>query len=68
MFIYSIRASTIRFFSVVALTLAVLVALLIVGASGQSTVSASSGSVDFSGIKTNEDRISFIFKCSRNFH
>ena len=60
MFIYSVRASTIRFFSVIVLTLAVLIALLFLGGAGQNTVSASSTSVDFSGIKTNEDRVDFI--------
>ena len=59
MFIYSVRASTIRFFSVIVLTLAVLITLLVLGG-GQSSVAASSTSVDFSGIKTNEDRVEFI--------
>lgn len=60
MFIYSVRASTIRFFSVIVLTLAVLIALLFLGGVGQNTVSASSTNVDFSGVKTNEDRVNFI--------
>lgn len=59
MFIYSVRASTIRFFSVIALTIAILVALLLVG-NGNLAVSASSDTIDFSGIKTNEDRLAFI--------
>ncbi len=60
MFIYSVRASTIRFFSVVALTLIILAALLIVGSGAGAVVSASSDTVDFSNVKTNEDRVSFI--------
>ena len=60
MFIYSVRAATIRFFSVIVLTLAVLIALLFLGGVGQNTVSASSTNVDFSGVKTNEDRVNFI--------
>ncbi|MBR5140396.1 MAG: DUF4830 domain-containing protein [Clostridia bacterium] len=59
MFIYSIRASTIRFFSVIALSIVALILLLVFGGARQ-TVSASSTSVDFSGIKTNEDRVEFI--------
>ncbi len=58
MFVYSVRASTIRFFSVIALTLAVLVGILVFG--GNESVYASAGTVDFSGIKTNEERLAFI--------
>ena len=59
MFVYSVRASTIKFFSVIALTLAVLVGILLLGG-GNDSVYASSGSVEFSEIKTNDDRIAFI--------
>ena len=59
MFIYSVRASTIKFFSVIVLSLVILGALLFVGG-GAGSVYASSLPVDFSGIKTNEDRIAFI--------
>ena len=59
MFIYSMRASSVKFFSVIALTLAVLVGLLVFGGRGDA-VYASSVEVDFSGIKTNEDRVAFI--------
>ena len=58
MFVYSIRASTIRFFGVVALTLALLVGILAFGRGGE--ISASSGAIDFSGISTIEDRVGFI--------
>jgi len=60
MFIYSMRASSVKFFSVIALTLAVLVGLLVFGRGSGDTVYASSTDVDFSGIKTNEDRLAFI--------
>ena len=63
MFIYSVRASTIRFFSVIALTLALLVGILVFGGDGQIAVSASSAKIDFSGVKTNDDRIEFISEC-----
>ena len=58
MFIYSVRASTIRFFAVIALVITCLVLLLAFGNS--DSVYASSASIDFSGVKTNEDRITFI--------
>lgn len=60
MFIYSMRASSVKFFSVIALTLAVLVGLLVFGRGDGGTVYASSADVDFSGIKTDEDRVRFI--------
>ncbi len=60
MFIYSVRASTIRFFSVIALTLVVLVGILAFGGGGETSVFAASAKVDFSGIKTNEERVAFI--------
>jgi hypothetical protein len=60
MFIYSMRASSVKFFSVIVLTLAVLTGLLVFGRGEEVTVYASSVEVDFSGIKTNEDRIRFI--------
>ena len=58
MFVYSIRASTVRFFAVVALTLVLLVGILAFGSAGD--VSAASGSIDFSGISNVDDRIAFI--------
>ena len=63
MFIYSVRASTIRFFSVIVLTLAVLVGILVFGGDEKASVFAASAKVDFSGIKTNEDRVAFISEC-----
>ena len=59
MFVYSVRASTVKFFSVVALTVALLVGILIIGG-GEREVYASSSNIDFSGIKTNEDRVAVI--------
>ena len=60
MFIYSMRASSVKFFSVIVLTLAVLAGLLVFGRGEDVTVYASSVDIDFSGIKTNDDRIRFI--------
>lgn len=60
MFIYSVRASTLRFFAVIILTIAALITIIAVGHSDAQAFSAISESVDFSGIKTNEDRLEFI--------
>ncbi len=60
MFIYSIRASTVRFFGVLLLTLAVLVTILAVGANEGGAVLAYSEGIKLDGIKTNTDRIAFI--------
>ena len=60
MFIYSIRASTIRFFSIIIFTLAILFGVVLFGDTGALSVSASSDSINFSGMKTNDDRIAFI--------
>lgn len=59
MFVYSVRASTVKFFGVIVLTLALLVGALIIGRTGTVTVSAETG-VNFSDMKTNEDRLAFI--------
>ncbi len=59
MFVCTLRASTIKFFAVIVLTLAVLVTAIVVGGAGATTVSAAVD-VDFSGIKENEDRVEFI--------
>ena len=59
MFIYSVRASTLKFFLVIVLTLSVLFGILFVGGSA-GTVAAIGEGIDFDGIKTNEDRVKFI--------
>ena len=59
MFIYSVRASTLRFFLVILLTISLLVGFLVFSGRGDS-VAAASVSVNFSGIKTEEDRVAFI--------
>ena len=59
MFIYSFRASTLKFFGVIALTLVLLVTAIAVGQSGTLAVSADV-KINFGGIKTNEERVAFI--------
>jgi hypothetical protein len=62
MFICSVRASTIKFFSAVALSLALLITLLaLVEPAAVATGSEmQTPTVSFYGIKTNEDRIAFL--------
>ena len=61
MFIYSVRASTVKLIGFV-LLFAVLLSLLIISGSGESVLAASNTAVDYSGIKTNEDRVAFMEK------
>lgn len=62
MFIYSIRAKTIKFFAVLCVSLvAVITVIAFVPAYGDMTVSVSKDSeINYTGIKTNEDRIAFL--------
>ena len=60
MFVYSVRASTIKFFLVIVLTLSLLIGVLVLSDAGEISVSAASQTVDFDGIKTNEQRVKFI--------
>ena len=62
MFVCSVRASTLRFVLILVLSIALLAGVLIVGSTRSATYSASSGSINFSGIKTNEERLEFISK------
>ena len=61
MFIYSVRASTLRFVAVIALTVAALLGIIFLGRN-EATAYTASTEVNFSGIKTNEDRLNFISK------
>ena len=59
MFIYSVRASTVKFFAFVLVAVALVIG--VVGFSADAAVSASaSGEVDFTGIKSKEDRLEFM--------
>ena len=59
MFIYSVRGSTIKFFAIIVLAVALLFGILAFG--GTSAVAASAGvDIKLGGIKTNEDRLEFI--------
>ena len=60
MFIYSVRAGTIKFFAFILVAAALVIG--VIGFSTDASVSASvnGGEIDFSGIKTKEDRLEFI--------
>lgn len=63
MFIYSFKASTIKFFAVVCVALATLITLIAfipVAAVDDSVGASGKVDIDYSGIKTNEDRIKFL--------
>lgn len=59
MFVYSLRASTLKFFAFLLLSVGLLVGIVIWGSSEARAVSAT-GEVNLSGIKTNEQRIAFL--------
>lgn len=60
MFVLSVRASTIKFFSVIIVSLLVLGIILFGGGGRDITVSASADGINLAGIKTEEDRVRFI--------
>lgn len=60
MFIYSIRASTLRFFACIFVCIAVLVLLLTLGNAETVYASAGGREINYGGMKTNEDRVAFI--------
>lgn len=60
MFIYSVRASTIKVLGVILLFAAILTGLLLSGQGGVVSASSSATQVDYSEIKTGEDRVGFI--------
>lgn len=59
MFIYSVRSSSIKFFIFIAVTLALLVGAVLLGEENYIFTSAD-GSVNYSGVRDNEDRVAFI--------
>ena len=59
MFVYSVRASTVRFFTVIGLVLVLLVVMVTVG-DGAAVYASGDGVINYDGMKTNEDRIAFI--------
>ncbi len=62
MFIYSVKASTVKFFAVMCVSLAAIITLIaFVPAYGEGSISASGdGEINYTGVKSNEDRIAFL--------
>ena len=61
MFIYSLRASSLKFFAVVLAGVAVLVALILVFPAEDTASVAVDGEIRYEKIKTGDDRINFLF-------
>ena len=60
MFIYSIRAQTLKFIAFILIVAALVVGICVSGADSSVFVSADGGEIDYGNIKTNEDRVEFI--------
>ena len=61
MFIYSLRASTLKFFAVVCVSLVAIITLIaFIPAYGEDITASKNGDIDYTGIKTNEDRVEFL--------
>ena len=60
MFIYSIRASTVRLLGFVMLAVVLAVGLVLSGGGNSVSAMSSVTEIDYSGIKTKDDRIAFI--------
>ena len=60
MFIYSIKATTLKFFASLLLVVTVLAVLLALGTADTVYAAADGKEINYSGIKTNEDRVAFI--------
>ena len=60
MFIYSIRASTVKMVGIIALALVMFLGLALSGQGGSVSAMSAKTEIDYSGIKTKEDRIAFI--------
>lgn len=60
MFIYSVKGSTLKFFGALSLSLLLLVLLVIFVPSYDASSLPTGQEVEYSGIKTNEDRVNFL--------
>ena len=60
MFIYSIRATTLRFFGIIFLALVLCFGLVLSASDGMTVAVGSNMEIDYGGIKTKEDRIAFM--------
>jgi hypothetical protein len=60
MFIYSVKASSIRFFTVLVLSIALLTTLIVLVPTYEPMSVSASETINFNKIKTNEDRVNFL--------
>lgn len=60
MFVYSVRASSVRFFTAMMLSVAVLLALILLIPTYEPVSAEASGTISYDKIKTPEDRIGFL--------
>ncbi len=60
MFVYSIRASTLKFFAVIGVCLVLLITFATLGSERTVYASVDGRTVNYGGMKTKEDRIAFI--------
>ena len=60
MFVYSVKASSVRFFGVIFLSVALLAALIIMVPAYEPASTGALESVNYDKIKTNEDRVNFL--------
>ena len=60
MFIYSIRASTVKFFAFLVLTLALVVGVAVFSTEQAVMASGTATEVKYDGIRTREDRVGFV--------
>ena len=62
MFIYSVRAKTLKFFAISCVSLVAIITLIaFIPAYGEGSISASAKKeINYTGVKTNEDRIEFL--------
>lgn len=59
MFIYSVRAGTLKLFGFIALALVLAIGVVLIG-TDSAVEAGATGEIDYSGIKTSEDRVNFI--------
>jgi hypothetical protein len=60
MFVYSIRASSVKFFAFILFSLVILFALVLSSNDSAVYASSSGGWIDYGGIRDEDDRVSFI--------
>ena len=60
MFIYSIKAATVKFIGVLVLAATILTLLVVFVPSYDSAYASSDSKISYSGIENNEDRINFL--------